>query len=1250
MTIFRPIDSFKEYFLDVKPYHTKILEIVEQYNFQEDLLVNFDERLFVNVDYANNPVCKPVGYGLVWDDECGFDAVDCCDLFDCIGGFGLVYDNSDMVAEYEILDINVETDSIIVSGNRTRDVRIQIGTIPAENVITVVGDVTSEIGDKKLFIITPIRTLKIKSNTSSTIDLDGNVTNYLVPNKEFQVYNTESSDGIYRVGTVSYSQQNNVTTIELLSPDILNETIVDGFMEFRINSRNSGVYLIDAYVFDGVVTSIFLEDSTPLNFTNSTEGDNHGSIQLKTGLIPGREIHVEGTNTANDRAYDILKSAYDKVLDQTEVFVSGDLFLAGVLPTPTPTASLTPSPSVNSSPTPTPTSGISPTPTISNTPTLTPTPSVSGTFLPSDPYIRMYGYLQDSGFDGGPECSAPKHSHAKVGMSELLQIKIEGPGPTPTPSPLPAIYRVVMTESDAPISPGLRTFEFDLSTWTEIGNESESLGVNFGSRPTLAALGNARVVHSGTSASTNISTFDFDGTDFSRPFTSTDTTYFNSDFPSITTLSPTSIAHMDTGSPNNLRKMDLVGGVWVDDVVTNIDPDVTLGNSVIAAMTSERVALVDNFRKELRAYDLKDEWVLTGVPLSIGVSGGGIAVCALNSSTVVVADSAGGDESKGALTVYEFNGNSWSQVGNTRNQSHFFPALDTLAENLIVFFDSETDSFRALRWDGTDLTQIGAVGSVGKDTVVPAIAAIDYIPPTPTPTPSVTPTIAPSSGGVDPAWAQLTHGWVITDETRVAVTNRFGDPNVPAYNDQLQGAQLISLDSTNAISSGSIAVEGNTSYKEDQADFAFWLESDEISSWDSSGTFGPPNDYTVMGWVRIEDANFTNDIAIMSQGPGTGTGIQWWIGKFANETQIVCRTYLDSNSSNISNFESTDTGIDLVVGDWVHYAVTWTNGAGTGGNGLLKYYMDGVNIATHDVDLTDRYNVLTGGYRLIFGNQNGFFDAMDGDVYTDAVRIWGNNALTDDQIELHATLSGGKVVESLIDELANPLENIQTDLISWWSLEEDLDNNRVDATAGGRDMTVVNRGGDITAVSGLVGNAASFVDEGDYLTVDTDTQLQFHNNTWTLAFWGYFPSTIGDCTVFAVGDVEVDYNVILQVTNSGATGTFEIWTTTKDADITFSIPQNIWTFLTFEVDTGPTNPVVRVYVNNTLVGEDTVNSPGNWSEYPEFWLGFGGFASGFENAEDFDLDEVAFWRRKLLYYEREELYNNGNGYSYGTLP
>jgi hypothetical protein len=45
----RPIDAYIKYFKDVKPYHSKILEILEQYNFSEEMLVSMREGLTISL-------------------------------------------------------------------------------------------------------------------------------------------------------------------------------------------------------------------------------------------------------------------------------------------------------------------------------------------------------------------------------------------------------------------------------------------------------------------------------------------------------------------------------------------------------------------------------------------------------------------------------------------------------------------------------------------------------------------------------------------------------------------------------------------------------------------------------------------------------------------------------------------------------------------------------------------------------------------------------------------------------------------------------------------------------------------------------------------------------------------------------------------------------------------------------------------------------------------------------------------------
>src|SRR5690625_1681741 len=131
-TILDPLDSYIEYFKESKPYHTKILEIVETYEFEECICVHMEEDVLKHIGIENDPLCEETGFGLVFDDECGYDAIDCCSLFDCYGGYGFIFDNSDLVFEHAITLVGNDDDTsqdgayLELEGNHTTDLRIPI--------------------------------------------------------------------------------------------------------------------------------------------------------------------------------------------------------------------------------------------------------------------------------------------------------------------------------------------------------------------------------------------------------------------------------------------------------------------------------------------------------------------------------------------------------------------------------------------------------------------------------------------------------------------------------------------------------------------------------------------------------------------------------------------------------------------------------------------------------------------------------------------------------------------------------------------------------------------------------------------------------------------------------------------------------------------------------------------------------------------------------------------------------------------
>jgi hypothetical protein len=377
----RPLNSFKEYFLDVKPYHTKILEIVEEYNFQEDLPVKIEESTFFNIEFRNDPLCKPVGYGYIWDGDCGFDALDCCDPFDCIGGYGLVYDNSDLVNSIPLDFADSLTDTFYVSGDFRNDVRAQIDSIPTYGSVVVIGDLRPYFAYQKIFLVVPIRTHDVISNTETTITISGNYVTEVINEKDFKLYDTGKDDGLYKVISSEYDSRFDQTIIKISDTRPITPNLINAKIEYKTLSRNNGAYMVESVNYDGVVTTINLHNTTQMSFTNTTEGNNHGSIQLRTGMVSCRTIELDETGTTSDKEYRIIRSEYDPNANQTLIHVASDV----------------------------------------------PEDASTG-------FVKLYGYINGAGFDGEGECSTPKHSTVKVGIFEQLIIEVSRPPLSPTPT------------------------------------------------------------------------------------------------------------------------------------------------------------------------------------------------------------------------------------------------------------------------------------------------------------------------------------------------------------------------------------------------------------------------------------------------------------------------------------------------------------------------------------------------------------------------------------------------------------------------------------------------------------------------------------------------------------------------------------------------------------------------------------------------------------------------------------------------
>lgn len=361
----RPIDAFVKYFLDVKPYHTKLLEVVERYKFAETIYVDIKETVFTDIAFRNNPLCKAVGFGLIFD-ECGFSNDNCCDLFQCLGGYGVIWDNSDLIGVHSIEEIDTAADEIIVAGNYTFDRRLEILKVE-ETSLTLRGDHADDFLLHKLFLIAPFNVYSIDSSLDNTLSVIGDISTELTYKREIKLNGSAGRDGLYGVGTATYNASTDITTIKVAGNANFNVDMTGAYIETETQPRNQGFYPVDRTEMDNDDTVVYLKQG--FSFPVQT-ASNNGSVQLRTGLTAPRRIWLRGTEDI-EREYRIADTYYDVTNDRTHLVLADKLFT-------------------------------------------------------DETYneVRLYGYITSAGFDGDEECDQPKPTNVHAVIGERLVIRV----------------------------------------------------------------------------------------------------------------------------------------------------------------------------------------------------------------------------------------------------------------------------------------------------------------------------------------------------------------------------------------------------------------------------------------------------------------------------------------------------------------------------------------------------------------------------------------------------------------------------------------------------------------------------------------------------------------------------------------------------------------------------------------------------------------------------------------------------------
>lgn len=125
-------------------------------------------------------------------------------------------------------------------------------------------------------------------------------------------------------------------------------------------------------------------------------------------------------------------------------------------------------------------------------------------------------------------------------------------------------------------------------------------------------------------------------------------------------------------------------------------------NPSLAALSSTRIALLDEGTDTLRSYDWNGStWAAHSSAFSLSCTAPHI--CALNSTDIVVMD-----RDSDSIRTYRLTGTTWAAVGNSFSFTSTNPGLCALGTNSIAVVDSSNNELRTYTFDGSNWSQTGS--------------------------------------------------------------------------------------------------------------------------------------------------------------------------------------------------------------------------------------------------------------------------------------------------------------------------------------------------------------------------------------------------------------------------------------------------------------------------------------------------------------------------------------------------------------
>ena len=155
---------------------------------------------------------------------------------------------------------------------------------------------------------------------------------------------------------------------------------------------------------------------------------------------------------------------------------------------------------------------------------------------------------------------------------------------------------------------------------------------------------------------------------------------------------------------NNLIKSLIKQALrWTSPVQLGAGLAVASVNPAITTLDGNNIAWIDDVAGQLRTYNWDGHaWALAGSSLTLDFSPALVAICAINSTDVVVSSGA-------VLRVFRWNGSTWAQIGVDYSVigSATVQSICRLTDTDIVRIDAISDNLRTYRFDGSTWSQVG---------------------------------------------------------------------------------------------------------------------------------------------------------------------------------------------------------------------------------------------------------------------------------------------------------------------------------------------------------------------------------------------------------------------------------------------------------------------------------------------------------------------------------------------------------------